>query len=248
MHKLQHTVLPLTALFGMFFGCTSVESTMVTRDEANQHWERHNCLNGIPITLKVPTHLKVYVFHKHYLQEIREPILELAVPPATTPAREATTAPDVSDPAAPAEPAEKPTTRIVDYQPVDVGVVIRDFAQELMYTDKVFVVDFKRPAGGSSNLKVKMTDQQYIDKIQHDITDTTISDVRGILAATKTDATPNKPFVQTGAELATKNELRSLVAVGIFEIDSPDFEQKVREFMDCHINKAHDAWFAPPRC
>jgi hypothetical protein len=36
------------------------------------------------------------------------------------------------------------------------------------------------------------------------------------------------------------------VAVGIFEIEAPDFEEKVRKFIDCHVNKSHDAWVVPP--
>jgi len=120
--------LILGCLFALSAGCASVESTMVTRDETNQYWERHNCLNGIPITIRVPTHLKLYVFHKHYIQPVNL---------------------DANN-------------RAETYSELDVGVVVRDFAQEFMYTEKVFFVDFKRPAAGSSNLRVKMTDQQYI--------------------------------------------------------------------------------------
>lgn len=201
-------VLPLLCLAWSTWGCASVESTMVTRDETNQYWERHNCLNGIPITLKVPTHLKIYVFHKHYIEPSRQ------------------------------------GEEIVGYESVDVGVVVRDFAQEFMYTDKIFVVDFKRPAAGSSNLKVKMTDQQYIDAIQHDITDNTINDVRGLIAAAS-GGTFEAVSEQTPGPKPRYTEIRSLVAVGIFEIDSPDFEQKVRDFMTCHVNKSHDAWTVP---
>lgn len=225
MSPWQYLVLPLICLAAFSIGCASVESTMVTRDETNHQWERHNCLNGIPITLKVPTHLKLYVFHNHYLQPMK-----VAVAKKDDGASE----------------AEEPKVEIIDYQPVDVGVVVRDFAQELMYTDKVFVVDFKRPAAGSANLKVKMTDQQYIDKIQHDITDNTINNVGGLIAAANND----KDFatVSTTPEQGKPNYLtvRALVAVGIFEIDAPDFETKVQEFMECHVNKSHDAWVVPP--
>ena len=186
---------------------------MVTRDETNQYWERHNCLNGIPITIRVPTHLKLYVFHKHYIQPVN-------LDPKTN----------------------EPDT----YTEVDVGVVVRDFAQEFMYTEKVFFVDFKRPAAGSSNLRVKMTDQQYIDQIQHDITDRTISDVRGLVAVAQgTDKVEAKTVADENKQTDVFT-IRSLVAVGIFEIAAPDFELKVRDFIECHVNKAHDAWVVPP--
>ncbi len=204
--------LMLGCLLGLGAGCASVESTMVTRDETNQYWERHNCLNGIPITIKVPTHLKLYVFHKHYIE------------PENVGAN----------------------NRADNYVELDVGVVVRDFAQEFMYTEQVFFVDFKRPASGSSNLRVKMTDQQYIDAIQHDITDTTISDVRGLVAAAQGTEKVDAKTVSDETKPTDVIPIRSLVAVGIFEIAAPDFEHKVRAFMDCHVNKAHDAWVVPP--
>ncbi len=41
-------------------------------------------------------------------------------------------------------------------------------------------------------------------------------------------------------------EISSVVAVGMFEIDAPDFEQQVSTFLNCHLNQAHDAWVVPP--
>jgi hypothetical protein len=206
--------LPLACILSLSAGCTSVESTMVTRDETNQIWERHNCLNGIPITLKVPTHLKLYVFHKHYLEAVRK----------------------------------KGETKVSGVRPVNIDVVVRDFAHEFMYTEKVFVVDFKRPAAGSSKLRVNMTKEQYIDEIQHDITDETISAVTGVLGAfTGPRGLSVKAEPVSGDLKPDVTELRSLVAVGIFEIEDPDFEWKVKQFMDCHVNKSHDAWVVPPK-
>jgi hypothetical protein len=190
---------------------------MVTRDESNQTWERHNCLNGIPITLKVPTHLKLYVFEKHYLETVTVHFKDK----------------DGND-----------QTRI-DVAPVAIDVVVRDVAHEFMYTDKIFVVDFKRPPAGSSNLNVNMTEEQYIDNIQHDITDSTISSVTGLLAAF-TGNQGLRAAPASGGDKPDLKEIRSLVAVGIFEIAAPDFEQKIKEFFDCHVNKSHDAWVVPP--
>jgi hypothetical protein len=197
-------------LLAVCASCTSIESTMVTRDETNQFWERHNCLNGIPITLKVPTHLKVYVFHKHYLEATEDPVKKKTV-----------------------------------VSPVGLDIVVRDFAHEFMYTEKIFVVDFKRPAAGSSNLRINMTEEQYIDEIQHDITDETITAVTALLGSF-TGADGFKPKAASAIAPSLK-ELRSLVAVGIFEIDAPDFELKLEYFIDCHVNKSHDAWVVPPQ-
>jgi hypothetical protein len=208
---------PLVYMLLACNGCTSIESTMVTRDEANHAWERHNCLNGIPITLKVPTHLKLYIYEKHFLEAITK---------------------------------EDDPKQLEYIGPVNLDVVVRDFAHEFMVTEKIFVVDFKRPPAGSANLRVDMTDEQYIAEIQHDITDQTIEQVSGLLGA----------FIGKGGNLASAanveqppasyapdlTEINSLVAVGIFEIDAPDFEQKVQQFINCHLNKSHDAWVVPP--
>lgn len=204
----------LLCILALCAGCTSIESTMVTRDESNQDWERHNCLNGIPITLKVPTHLKLYVFEKHYLQQIR----------------------DVDG-------------KVISIEPVEVDVAVRDFAHEFMYTEKIFVVDFKRPPAGSANLRMNMTEDQYIDEIQHDITEQTVTAVTGLLGAFTGKPEPKPGTVSGNVVNPLKpdfKEIRSLVAVGIFEIDAPDFEQKIKQFLDCHVNKSHDAWVVPP--
>ncbi len=238
---------------------------MVTRDETNQVWEQHRCLNGIPITLKVPTHLKLYVFQNHYLEAVE---VGYAIQNGGQPAPPEPPAPMQSgmpmtgsavrqspiqlasrrqdqDPT-PGNAGQTQKTPIYEICPVALDVVVRDFAHEFMYTEKIFVVDFKRPAAGSSNLRVDMTEEQYFDQIQHDITDSTISAITGLLGA----STPGF----TGAPAGDRGvgaqpdlfPIRSLVAVGIFEIEAPDFEQQVADFINCHINKAHDAWVVPP--
>lgn len=190
------------------FGCNSIKSTMVTRDETNQVWETYPHLKGIPITLKVPTHVKLFVFEKHYLELVT-------------------------------------VGGIQEVQPVDLDIPIRDFAQEFLYTEKIFTVDFKRPAAGSFNLRLDMTEDQYFAKIQHDVTDETIAKVSELLGkllpSSGLFATP-----ASGENAPDAKEIRSLVAVGVFEIDAPDFEDQVAAFLNCHINKAHDAWVVPP--
>lgn len=47
-------------------GCTSLSSTFLHRDEMNVKWKTEK-LKGVPITLKVPTHLKLVVAETRYL-------------------------------------------------------------------------------------------------------------------------------------------------------------------------------------
>lgn len=190
-----------------FAGCTSMSSTMLTRNESNLCWQKIKHLKGVPITVKVPTHLKVYVYEKHFLEE-----------------------------------------RDGQIQVVKLDFVIRDFASEFLYTEKVFTVDFKRPAAGSYNLDLDLTEDQYIQKISHDVTDETIKDVTALLGALPGLGIK---FAEGGeGERGTLDErlkeVKAVVAVGLFEIDDPEFEAQVTEFVNCHMNQAHDAWVLPP--
>jgi hypothetical protein len=131
---------------------------------------------------------------------------------------------------------------------VELPVVLRDFAQDYIYTEKVIMVDFKRPAAGAFNLEIDMTDDQYIKKIQHDITDETIQRVTEFVDTLAPQGL-FKPVSgkEPGVEVEPRiKEIKSVVAVGVFEVDAPDFEQQIASFINCHINQGHDAWMAPP--
>ena len=183
-------------------GCTSISSTMLFRNECNSGWNKIPKLKGVPITVKIPTHLKVYVYDTHLLK--------------------------------------------TDGEFVDAKFPIRDFATEFVYSEKIFTVDFKRPAAGAFNLDVDLTDDQYIEKIQHDVTDQTISEVGGLL-----DSIGGLPGFNlandsgNGAQAPQITPVKSVAAVGLFEIDDPIFEEKVTDFINCHLNQAHDAWTVP---
>jgi hypothetical protein len=200
----------LVAIGPAHLGCTSISSTMLTRDETDQCWEKHPHLHGIPITLKVPTHVKMFVFDKHLLERV-----------------------DHRDGSA-------------EVLPVNLDVPIREFGHEFLYTEKIFTVDFKRPAAGSYNLRLDMNEQQYFSKIEHDVTDETISKVTGLISQLFPGG---KMFDTVSNNVGAKpkfKEVKSLVAAGVFNIDAPDFEQQVASFLNCHLNKAHDAWVVPP--
>jgi hypothetical protein len=189
-------------------GCTSMTSTMLTRDESNRFWTRKGPLKGVPITLKVPTHVQLTVFERHFLVKDKDGhVVRLALP-----------------------------------------YVVRDFSQEFIYTEKVFTVDFKRPASGTYNLGLELTDDQYIQHFRHDVTDTTIKDVTNLVTQLAPGGGGLRGLTASGEEEVDNHceEIQSVVAVQIFEIDAPDFEDQVAAFISCHLNQAHDAWVAPP--
>jgi hypothetical protein len=191
-------------------GCRSSTSTMMTRDEMNASWCQFKKVDGFPITIKVPTHLKMYVYETHYLEQ------------------------------------DDLGNGIKKTMYVDLPVTIRDFAHEMVYSEKIVMVDFKRPAAGAFNLEVDLTDDQYIKKIQHDVTDQTLNEINGILNTLGGQNSIFRLASKTGAEASGLTEVKSVVAVGMFEVDAPDFELQVTEFLNCHINKSHDAWRESP--
>jgi len=185
---------------GVLAGCTSSKSTMLTRDNLNSEWVEHK-VSGVPITLQVPTHLKLYVYDIHLLKTVSVGGVE-----------------DV-------EFMEQPR--------------MRDFASELLTTEKIVMVDFKRPAAGAFNLNVKFKGQ-YLDQYQQDITEETIARVGEFFQRL---AAAGFQFAPTGIDAGATStirqkvaEVKSVAAVGIFELDAPDFELQVKEFLNTHLN------------
>ncbi len=64
-------VIGIVAVVPTFMnGCSSSRSTLLTRNECNTGWSKVAHLHGTPITLKVPTHLRVYIYQKHYIEQV----------------------------------------------------------------------------------------------------------------------------------------------------------------------------------
>lgn len=203
--RLRFSILFVSVLLAQM-GCTSMTSTMLTRDESNQFWTRKGKLNGVPITLKVPTHAQLTVFETHYL---------------------------VTD--------ERGRTH-----PLPLPCVIRDFSQDFIYSEKIFTVDFKRPAAGLYNLHLLMTKDQYISKLQHDVTDRTIQQVTNLVGRFFPTGLARTAGVEDGESEPIFEEVQSVVAVGIFEIEAPDFEQEMSAFVNYHLNQPQHAMVAAP--
>lgn len=173
-------------------GCTSIKSQLLTRDEVNQNWEVRK-LDGMPITVSVPTHVRVTIVETRYLRDGKE-----------------------------------------------LSVRGRDVIHDVINTKKVFTVDFKRPAAGYLKYNAQLNDEQYFKSIGSELQDTTISDVslalQRVLPLLQRPATPGavKEVLDTPAIIPVK----SVEAVGLFEIDDPMFEQNVQAFLSSHLDYA----------
>lgn len=135
--------------------------------------------------------------------------------------------------------------RLISFDPAQY--VVRT---ELQYTDKVFLVDFKRPAGGILDLKeASMDDEQYFSKVQAEVTEQTLADIStalntlsGPLGKLKSDTSKNKAIATSSStpdEAANKNVdfQESLVAMQRIDISEPNWEVRVSEFVNAKLSQ-----------
>jgi hypothetical protein len=197
---MKHRVVFSLSLFVSvtIVGCSSSRSTMLTRNECNTGWNKIGHLHGTPITLRVPTHVRIYVYEKYCMEKVT-------------------------------------VAGVSRWQRADLPLLY-DFGSEVLYTDKIFTTDFIRPAAGTFNLDVNYSDQ-YVQRVQQDITDETLKDVTALLATL-----PGKFLPLPGGTKASDDpgvdwkEIKSVVAANVFEIDDPNFETNVASFVQEHLH------------
>ncbi len=107
-------------------------------------------------------------------------------------------------------------------------------------TDQIVITDFKRPASGTLDLTIDFTDDQYLDKVSSKLTDTTITDSAALLTTiiTKTGiagfADDTTPPVSDRWQWKKRT-----VAYQRFDINAPDFEQQLEQFVNLHMNSCN---------
>lgn len=116
-----------------------------------------------------------------------------------------------------------------------------------VHSEQVVMVDFKRPGSGSLDMDATFTDQQYFKKITSKLQDDTITDTAALvksiakLAATPTGAQEGDETPDSG----NRKWLERTVAYQRFDINDPDYESKLDEFVSHHLN-ACNSCAAPP--
>ena len=191
-------------------GCTSISSTMLNRldsddfvGNSNGDLKKHckaRPFKGIPITLRVPTHVDVAVREKVRFSKDGDSIALLRT-----------------------------------------GNRHLFVETDLIYTDKVFTVDIKRPAAGTANYTLDFGEgenAQYFKQLQSTIVDETIQDI-----TTAIDTVTSAAF-ETGEDDDDKDKkapvtffsLDRTVAWKRFDVDAVDFEQAIATFVEQHMN------------
>ncbi len=116
--------------------------------------------------------------------------------------------------------------------------------RELQYTDKVFLVDFKRPAGGVLDLtEASMDDEQYFAAVKAKITERTLEDVAEALKTVKdplsklakkqseNTAIPTTSETPVAESNNNVNFQKSVIATQRFDISEAGWEERLQSFV-----------------
>ena len=273
-------------------GCTSFRTTVLQRGSDHRMYPNVPCAKtkGLPVKLKVPSHVEVTVKESFFIQATKPkstPIDSPALANAKAHAENTTraylsaldsaavaAAKSAADPsnanltaeaanagtqatAAQARQAEAVAalavvkadepgapTLPVDCQEIDVcldGQQIRHFDVEtrVIYTDKVFTVDFRRPAGGVLNLStIDMDDEQYFRQIKAVYEEQTLKQINGAIGAVTSGITGKSATINGENVAGLATDIRT-VAVTKFDISDPYWEQQLNAFVDQHVTSQY---------
>ncbi|MCG8650021.1 MAG: hypothetical protein MI861_09315 [Pirellulales bacterium] len=201
---MQKWILIASVLLMPAGGCTSFSAVHLHRSESNTSWQKKRALHGIPVTLKVPTHLKLDVVENHVL------LLD-------------------------------DSQKLV--QRTQAPVALRRVDTSFIETEKIFLVDIKRPGAGELDTTIDLDpESQYFKQIKETLTDETITQVGNLVQAIAPSGLFGVPTTEdeTPSELAKVKLVSNVVASQIFEVDAPDFEIQLMAFLNRHVNCCHD--------
>jgi hypothetical protein len=129
-----------------------------------------------------------------------------------------------------------------------------DVRTEVVESEKVFTVDFKRPASGILDLDMTFDqEEQYFQKIASELSDTTITDAANLVSTSMKAISGLQAASNSGGSRSDADLLKRLRAVPIemdvrvvayhrFDINSPTFEEDLCGFVNDHLN----AWDVGP--
>ena len=205
-------------------GCCSFRTTAVDRCEndclvVNPHHPMH----GIPVTLRVPTHLEITVTETTYWEKQENPGERSTLIPLATCRATRSVVPEV-----------KYTEKIFLVDPVKPGAGTQSYG--FTFTS----------SKGDRDGKDKDDGKGYLRKVEYKIDDQTIKESANLLS----NALAFISAFQTGANDARQNtgtliSTDRVVAFGRFDINSANFEEQVGSFLECNVNQAR---CQPPIC
>ena len=129
-------------------------------------------------------------------------------------------------------------------EPVYLGRRLLDVEQNPRLTSKVFTVDFKKPGAGQLNYKATF-DEQFFESFTNKIQDDTLKDITAALGTTSKviKGIFTSSLSDKGLPKGLLDDLvvvKRHVAFKRFDINAPDFEKSVEEFVNLHMNSCHN--------
>lgn len=206
-------IVVLTLTLGcLTCGCSSFRTTPVDRCENDTLIVNpEHPMHGIPVSLKVPTHIELKVIETTYWEK--------QTPPGAKPTLTALT---TCRPTRTVEHEICYTEKIFLVDPVRPGAGTQDYGFTFASNE-----DGNEADAGKG----------YLKKVEYKIDDQTIkesanllSSALGFISALPTAANPANP--NKGTLIATDRT----VAYGRFDLNSCSFEEDVTNFFDCHVN------------
>jgi len=116
-----------------------------------------------------------------------------------------------------------------------------------VHSEQVVMVDFKRPGSGSLDLDATFTDEQYFKKITSKLQDDTVTDTADLVKSiAKLAATPTgSGSGDENSEDGRRKWLERTVAYQRFDINDPDYESKLDDFVGLHLNACNSCSHQP---
>jgi len=204
-------------------GCCSIRTTAIDRKENDCIVVNPECpMHGIPVSLRIPTHLELKVIETTYWEKQDIPGEKPTLVPLSTCRATRTVEHSVCY-----------TEKIFLVDPVRPAAGTSNFGFEF-----------------TSNGSKKDGGQGYLKKVSYKIDDQTIkesanllSNALGFISAFQTGASDPKP--NTGTLISTDRT----VAYGQFDINGDSFEEEVSAFLDCNVNRVgNDCVSCPKIC
>ena len=118
---------------------------------------------------------------------------------------------------------------------------------EPVRTEKIIVVDFKRPAAGMLNANMDFNEDQFFKKVQSSIQDETINESAKLLKTVIGLVKPMSAGLTQSpvTDNANRKKLTRVVAYQRFDVNEPAYEQEMDAFISRHLNACNQCGSPP---
>lgn len=221
-------------------GCTSFRTSIANRLPDGTFCPQTPKTKGLPVKLKVPAYVRATIKEDFFIETVTQhnPCKVVSKDECGKEILDNMQKPIYIDKEHPVISREISLTKTESGTPSSPIRSLR-VETEVVYEEKVFTVDFKRPIAGELSLSAISFDQdQYFQKITAAYTEKTIQDINASIGFFNPVA--KKSTDDTLPGIAVKERV---VAVSQFDISNPCWEAELNKFVSQHITDCH-----PARC